>query len=204
MKATSNQIQFIDEALKKIGIGYIDIRYEMIDHIAAELEEKEGNFENNLLEYIISHKKKLRKTNRKFMFISMGNAYKTLFCNMLSIKFLALFVIIFINAFLLNLLIERESVIRIMFIVFTIVVSISSLPGVYNILKKRDIHSFSHGLSFINLITLYPGIFMMRWQREIVSDNLVLLYYTAVISISIIMSITLRQLDTQYKVRYND
>lgn len=202
-KATSHQIYCINEALKKIGVSYIDIRYEMTDHIATTLEEKVGDFEDNLSEYIITHKNELRKANRKFVFISMVNAYKKLLANMFTINFLALFVIIFINASLGRLFIERESVIRIMFIAFSAVVCISYFPGLYSVLKKRDSHSYSHGFSFLGLIMLYPSIFMMGWQREIADDTLVLLYYTAVLSISIIMNFTIKQFNTQYKLRYN-
>ncbi|MNJ99348.1 hypothetical protein D3C87_171240 [compost metagenome] len=203
MKATDYQIHLIGEALKKIGVNYIDIRHEMTDHIAATLEETEGNFEDNLSQYIISHRKELRKTNRKFVFISMVNAYKKLLANMFTLNFLALFLIIFINASLIGLFIERESVIRIMFMAFSVVVCISFFPGLYSVLKRRDSHSYSHGFSFLSLIMLYPSIFMIGWQREIADDNLVLLYYTAVLSVSVIMNFTIKQFNTQYKLRYN-
>lgn len=202
-KLTEYEIYSIDAALKKIGISYVDIRYEMTDHIAAALEETEGNFENNLSKYIISHRKELRKTNRKFVFISMVNAYKKLLANMFTRNFLALFLIIFINASLVGLFIERESVIRIMFIAFAVVVCISYFPGLYSVLKKRDSHSYSHGFSFLGLIMLYTSIFMMVWQREIADDNLVLLYYTTILSVSVIVNSTIKQFNTQYKLRYN-
>lgn len=206
-KFTHNQIQLIDEALKKIGVSYIDIRYEMVDHIAMVLEEevKDRPFEHNLKGYIITHKKELQKINRKFMTISMVNAYKKLFSNMFTVRFLALFFLIYLNAFLLSLLfIERESVTRILFIAITIIVCVGSFSSIYNLVKRRDSHSFGHGLSFVNAVTVYPSIFMMAWQRDIASDNVVLLYYTAVIWVSIITSVTVRQLNTQYKLRYND
>lgn len=202
---TTNQIQLIDESLKKIGVSYIDIRYEMTDHIATALEddEKDRPFEHKLKGYIVNHKKELQKINKKFMFISMVNAYKKLLYNMFTIRFLALFFLVYLNAFLLSLFMERESVTRLLFIVIAIIICAASFSSIYNLLKKRDSHSFNHGLSFVNVITLYPSIFMMGWQREITSDNMVLLYYTVVIWVSIIMGITMRQLNAQYKLRYN-
>ncbi|OZV70800.1 hypothetical protein [Winogradskyella aurantia] len=43
MKLNKTHIERIDTYLKKQGIGYWDIRLEMIDHIACEMEEKEGH-----------------------------------------------------------------------------------------------------------------------------------------------------------------
>jgi hypothetical protein len=40
MKLTKQNIQFIDNYLKSKGISYLDIRLEMIDHIACEMETK--------------------------------------------------------------------------------------------------------------------------------------------------------------------
>lgn len=202
---TTNQIRLIDEALKKIGVSYIDIRYEMTDHIATALEtdKKDRPFEHNLKGYIITHKKELQKINKKFMSISMVNAYKKLLSNIFTIRFLALFFLVYINAFLLGLFMERESVTRILFIAITVIVCAASFSGIYNLIKRKDSNSFTHGLSFVNVITVYPSIFMMSWQGEIASDNLLLLYYTVVICVSVIMGFTVRQLNTQYKLRYN-
>jgi len=47
-KLTLEQIVLIDAALKKIGIAYIDTRYEMTDHIATALEELPGDFDKKL------------------------------------------------------------------------------------------------------------------------------------------------------------
>jgi hypothetical protein len=202
---TTNQIQLIDESLKKIGVSYIDIRYEMTDHIATALEddEKDRPFEHTLKGYIINHKKELQKINKKFMLISMVNAYKKLLYNMFTIRFLALFFLVYLNAFLLSLFMERDSVTRILFIAITVIVCVASFSSIYNLIKRKDSNSFTHGLSFVNVITVYPSIFMMSWQGKIASDNLVLLYYTVVIWVSVIMAVTVRQLNVQYKLRYN-
>jgi hypothetical protein len=45
MKLNKTHIERIDTYLKKQGIGYWDIRLEMIDHIACEMEEKEGHYD---------------------------------------------------------------------------------------------------------------------------------------------------------------
>lgn len=40
MKLSKNQIEFIDKFLKRNGFEFVDIREEMIDHIASAVEEK--------------------------------------------------------------------------------------------------------------------------------------------------------------------
>ena len=40
---TQQELQLIEDQLLGLGIKYIDLRYEMLDHIATELEEKEGD-----------------------------------------------------------------------------------------------------------------------------------------------------------------
>ncbi len=47
MKLTKSEIQFIDDHLKTQGIGYWDIRLEMVDHIACKIEERQGSYDFN-------------------------------------------------------------------------------------------------------------------------------------------------------------
>lgn len=54
-KLTPEQIESIDALLCMKGVNFIDIRYEMTDHIASAMEEKEGDFKTNLKEYFITH-----------------------------------------------------------------------------------------------------------------------------------------------------
>ena len=39
MESTKEQIQYIDEYLKKRGIKYWDLRTEMIDHLVSDIEQ---------------------------------------------------------------------------------------------------------------------------------------------------------------------
>ncbi|MBV7269185.1 hypothetical protein [Winogradskyella luteola] len=49
MKLSENDIQTIDRYLKDKGIGYWDIRLEMTDHIACEMESKNGSYDFHTL-----------------------------------------------------------------------------------------------------------------------------------------------------------
>ncbi|WP_420552146.1 hypothetical protein [Tenacibaculum aiptasiae] len=74
MELTKQQIQRINDFLEGIGIEYIDIRFEMIDHIASEIENKIENipafFENKgfqtpFIKYMLSQKKKYLNEYKK-------------------------------------------------------------------------------------------------------------------------------------------
>lgn len=65
MKLSLQEIHFIDNYLKKAEVIYIDIRSEMIDHIASAVEEKMDNesldFYEAFRQYMIVNKKELLK-----------------------------------------------------------------------------------------------------------------------------------------------
>jgi len=46
MKLKKQYIQRIDSFLERLGCEYIDIRYEMVDHLASEIEEKVADFDD--------------------------------------------------------------------------------------------------------------------------------------------------------------
>ena len=68
MKLTKENLQFIDTYLKNNQVIYIDIRYEMIDHIATAVEEKMEeeslDFYNAFKNYMVIHKKPILKNNK--------------------------------------------------------------------------------------------------------------------------------------------
>ncbi|RYJ43900.1 hypothetical protein [Flavobacterium beibuense] len=86
MKLTDSEIKFIDNYLKTSGVEYLDIRYEMTDHVATALEEKEGDFYDEFKGYMVLHKKELLESNNKFSRIARNKAFKLLFDNLLSVK----------------------------------------------------------------------------------------------------------------------
>ena len=69
MKLTKDQIQFVDNYLKNSDVIYIDIRYEMIDHIATAVEEKMEaenlDFYDAFKNYMVTNKKIILKNNKE-------------------------------------------------------------------------------------------------------------------------------------------
>lgn len=96
MRLTKEQIDFIDESLEELGIGYLDIRYEMLDHIASKLEEQKGYFYENAEEYFITNRLKLIKQYKKSKRQAIARAFK--YCWKIFRKPLSL--AIFVSAFM--------------------------------------------------------------------------------------------------------
>ena len=71
MKLNKEQIHFIDTYLKNSGIEFIDIRMEMLDHIASAVEnkmQKENlDFYHAYKNYMVIHKKQHLKANKQFI-----------------------------------------------------------------------------------------------------------------------------------------
>ena len=71
MKLNQEQIHFIDTYLKNSEIEFIDVRMEMLDHVASEVEAKMEvenlDFYNAFKNYMVVHKKEHQKANKKFI-----------------------------------------------------------------------------------------------------------------------------------------
>lgn len=73
MELNKEQIKKIDSFLEAIGIEYIDIRFEMVDHIASEIEDnvedidsffKEDGFQTHFIKFMLSKKESLLQKYR--------------------------------------------------------------------------------------------------------------------------------------------
>lgn len=71
MKLSQDQIIFIDTYLKKSDIRHLDVRSEMVDHVAAEVEfvmQNDGlSFYDAFKNFMIVNKKDLLDYNKKFI-----------------------------------------------------------------------------------------------------------------------------------------
>lgn len=203
MRLTENQIKIIDVSLKEIGMVYRDIRMEMTDHIASVLEENENDFEQRIIEYIAVHKKELREQHRKLAVLAWINSWKAFGFNILTFRFVGMFSSIFIFLFSLCLYIEVDSLMPLLFIGFCAVNVLVSLPSVIHILKKKDQYSLGEGLGIINLFIFFPGIFAASVASEYLNETGVLLYFTTLITVSLMLGSTLISLKKKVKINYH-
>ncbi len=65
MSLTQDQIKFIDTYLKNSDIGFIDVRMEMVDHVASavekRMEEHGQSFYDAFKDFMVAHKRHLTK-----------------------------------------------------------------------------------------------------------------------------------------------
>ncbi len=104
MQLTKEQIKYIDDYLIKSGIKHCDIRFEMIDQLASQLENEDNfNLDEEYLKKEIGTSSKLKKVEwQESIFIN--KKYKRLLFNEIkqffsSLKFSLLFVFLYIVEF---------------------------------------------------------------------------------------------------------
>jgi hypothetical protein len=113
MTLSEKQIHYIDNYLKNQGVSYWDIRLELIDHIACEMEQKEGSYDfDNLLSQTLNklgwdrslkdlQNRKLKSINAKFRAAYYKN-FLSLFTSLKSIT------IVLVGVFLYYLVMENS------------------------------------------------------------------------------------------------
>lgn len=69
-KLEQEELEFIDNYLKNSGVEYIDVRLEMLDHVAsaieAKMEEEHIDFYEAFKSYMVANKKELLKSSTKY------------------------------------------------------------------------------------------------------------------------------------------
>ena len=80
MKLSKHEIQFIDNYLQKHDVIFVDIKAEMIDHIATAVEDKMANegidFYDAFKSYMITNRKAILKNNKNNWGISFSEIKK--------------------------------------------------------------------------------------------------------------------------------
>ena len=88
MKLTKENIEVINATLIKKGVHYIDIRIEIIDHFASELEKMDGDFETNFPLLLDNSKDFVKQMQLSFQKLELSNGFRNLFRNIFSKRFL--------------------------------------------------------------------------------------------------------------------
>ena len=207
MQVTDNQIKFIDQYLENSGVKYLDIRYEMTDHVATVLEEKEGDFYDEFKGYMILHKKELLESNNKFSKIARNKAIKLLFGNLLSVKGLLIAGSLFGLSFLGLNHMNYEKMVYVFYVIYFVLILVISGFNIYHKrIKKEKLWSGTHKLmevvSFIINGIMFFGIHTFKAPKETGDNFYYILYQCVIVSIVVITIITSRQLMKKYKLRY--
>ena len=203
MKLTEQQIAFINNYLKNSGVEYVDIRYEMTDHVATALEDMEGDFYNNFTQYMLEHKKQLLESNKEFGRTARNKAVKYLFTNMVSRPGIIVFGAIFSLFCFLSAYMEYEAK-YIMEILPNVIIIIMGVNVFYsNLLNRKKLWSGTDkALGTANFI-LYFLIMFIKPHRFISNEPILMLYHSVIITFTGMAFITYWQLKKKYKLQYD-
>lgn len=96
-KLTKEDIQFIDNYLENSDVIYADIRMEMTDHVASEIEtlmEADASlyFYDAFKNYMIKNKKNLLNQNKKFVNTITNENAKLIFKELIAFKTILIFI----------------------------------------------------------------------------------------------------------------
>ncbi|OCK43652.1 hypothetical protein BA195_02815 [Tenacibaculum soleae] len=170
MELTQEQTKKINDFLEGIGVDYIDIRYEMVDHIASEIEEKVSDtdafFENQrfqtiFVKYMLSKKDALQKKYQKIVKRKFWTDTKKISVNAfkegIKVKNLTFLTLLITLTYSLSLFNVKNTLI----VLFILSVALYSYNGytLHRIFKKyghiKLVQSYTLLLGFISYIPLY-------------------------------------------------
>lgn len=180
MKLTSSQIAQIQSSLSNGNIFYDDIKAELVDHFATEIEEKmdgSKSFELLLQEKLIGFDQK--KFQRTLLLQSHIGMLKTIFNNMLSFWLLVkVAVIAYVIGFIINSFYTfspefAEQVLKTSFILTFLVIAILGLIRT-RLLKNSQIVAAGNSLFMLGMISQF--ILRLEWLQWIGLTNKSLLF----------------------------
>ena len=112
MQLSREQIELINSALLKKGINYMDIRIEIIDHLASELESREGDFEENFACIMQNKKSFINEMISSNLKLELAKGFRKLFKNLFSLRFFRIYFLTTISLFILAQITGIDSVLH--------------------------------------------------------------------------------------------
>lgn len=206
MKLEKEEIKFIDNYLMKSGVEYLDIRYEMIDHIASAIEEKmvteNANFYEAFKEYMVYNKKVFLKTNKKYSRSAWRKAFELLKKNVISINFL------FLNISILCLFYGVKAVLPQIEISFYFNGLHVALITAFFAVTMYRVYSGDDRFSIADkMLWIYYGLYffinkLLKIEDKINSVDFLLVYYSVIIALVIVTIYTYYQLIKNYQKKF--
>lgn len=202
MKLTLEQTDYIEENLESIGVKYLDIRYEMLDHIASVMEETPGDFYENADNYFFINRFNLIKQYKKLKRQAVIKAFK-LYLRILKQPlnagiFASVFIVI--NYTIKNFIADYD------INLFTLMVLIALLtPFIWFIRGNKRIsvmRSLTQGLGWLNCIYLWFNVFIVNIENDRVSALIMRYNSSAFIALMIVLLISIYSCRKQYAGKY--
>jgi len=209
MKLEKEDIQFIDSYLKKEGVTFVDIRYEMVDHIASAVEEKmevqKASFDYAFKTYMAANKKEIMKSNKKYLQLAGNKAFSVLFKNFIKPVFIFLTGLVFLLFYTLTNVFsgfDHQAAFQILHFILTMLLGGTFLYKQFS--GKERFSVADKILGFYCFLNYFPNS-VFRIQDKITSVNLLFIYYSVTLSFSIAVYLSYREIikgyENQYQVR---
>lgn len=188
-KLTPKEIRFIENYLKNSGVNYFDVRLEITDHVASELEERlsqknSPGFYGEFKEYMRLHKKLLLKSLRRYQWQADKKVLRQVFRNTYRpVNILGTIALVWLQTILIPEAWTAE------FFLFPFVITIVALWAVpYYLLGKRNFLSLNR-LALLFFLFIYfgplgPGDTGFIELNNIWINSAIILLYLAVIRTS--------------------
>jgi hypothetical protein len=182
MKLSKNQIEFIDKFLKRNDVEFVDIREEMIDHIASAVEEKmitdNTDFHDTFVSYVNYNRKELFIMNKNIWRFSFSEikSYLHYFLKPASLSVnLFLLVLFFLFRTNENVVLFKDNF-PFYFMLSMLILSLSNF--VYFTLIKKKKYFFIEKNYIVLMILYWINLFLLKpfENNKTISDVLVLLF----------------------------
>ncbi|ALM08426.1 hypothetical protein SB49_11835 [Sediminicola sp. YIK13] len=208
MKLNREEIAFIDTYLKNSEIEYVDVRMEMVDHVASELEikmsEDGSSFYEAFKSYMVRHKKELQKSNSKFKWTTDKRVFRILVAQLIKGGSLVIFITSFLLLKLLALSLDITTSLR--FMPLTI---IFGLLLIYFVIYQRKKQRFSGleriGTYLVIFLQLLQLFFNPSYQKKFFVDymNLNMAFVAIMLVLAFAYVRTILKLKNEYEAYTN-
>ena len=182
----------------------MDIRYEMTDHVATALEEREGDFYDEFKSYMAKNKSELLRSAKKFSVTARNRAIKILYTNLIKPQFFIIFTVIFGSAFLLRKLGFEDGMWAGLTITYYLMCALIGCTFMRrNFILRKKTWSAVNQLHGVLTLLLYIVVTVIKVHEMIDSVLLLFLYYSFVISFTIAAYLSYLKLKKHYKLQFN-
>lgn len=206
MKLSKEEILTIDQYLKKNIVSFIDIRYEMLDHIALAVEQKmkleKQDFQEAFKGYMAENKKALQKTNSIFLKMASHKAFVILLIGLVKPLSLLIYFILFTFFYLLAnyTIIDYNIIFQIINFTMIFPLAITYLYQVFSKTKKYSVANEILGL-FVMLNYLLNWVFKIQFSFQ--NSIYLFIYYSVILGLGIVVFSSYKSIVKNYKNKYN-
>ncbi|MGG7034879.1 MAG: hypothetical protein ACI7YS_06745 [Flavobacterium sp.] len=202
MKLNKEQICFIDNYLKNSGVKYVDVRFEMVDHVASALTEIEGDFYDNLKSYMLVNKKELLQSNLLFRKRATKSALMMLIKSMLKPFSIALVTGFFAFFYFIIHFVPSLEVGTFYYVLESIMSGFFYWTFFYYFFSEKEKFSVTDKILVSFFVLNYFILPNYSTLKDIINPDFLIFYYSLLLSFSIIVCLSYRKTINNYKSRY--